>query len=518
MAARYRAAVRTPDPLRLPDLAGAIDVCAVIPSGPDGPTRLIEELARAGISMALARHRDALLADPDAGNRRAAEAATTCGGAILPMAVLAPIRSGDADGMIRRAVAGGAVAAWLGTATWYASPATPSAATDELMAAVARAGVPLFVPIERWGDATAIGERTAGLGIPVVLVGAHYVHITDDLAAAERWPHLLLDTSRLAHFAAIETAVARIGHERLLLGSGVPERAPTSPVNAVLAAAIPDDAKRAILGGNAARLLGLSALPPVRLRPPLLAGGAIDVHGHLAPTPWDVPDLGPAALADAQAARGIAVTVASSIEAIASHAPTGNAAAVRDVAGDGRLRAYLVADPRDLPGTRRDLVRHGDAANVAGIKVHAQWSGTATAAPEMAELFDLLAAHGRPVKIHNGGDGWEAALRALADRHPRLPIIVAHAGPGTPSMAAARVAAATSNVHLELASSFASLPEVRAVIEATPPDRLLFGTDAPLLEPAFVLGTYADAGVTPETHPDVFHGTAARLFGIEARP
>lgn len=511
--AGYRVTVTSHAPLRLPDLGGAIDVTAVIPSGSEGPAGLVTELVRAGVSAAVARHRDALLGDPDTGNRRAGEVAVASAGAIVPMAVIAPIRAGHAASTIDRAIASGARACWLGTATWSASPATPSAAVDALLAEVARAGLPLFVPLERWGDATAIGQRTARLGIPVVLVGSHYTHSVDDLAAAERWPHLHLETSRMAHLGAVEAAVAQIGHERLLLGTGAPDRSPTAPVNAILAAAIPDDARRAILGGNAARLLGLSQRP-VRLRAPLVANGAIDVHGHLAPTPWDVPDLGPAAFADAQARRGIAVTIASSVDAIAAHAPTGNAAAVRDVAGEARLRAYLVTDPRDLAATRADLVRHGDAINVVGVKVHSQWSGTATADPSMAALFDLLAAHGRPVKIHNDGDGWDAALRRLADRHPRLPIIIAHAGPGTPVLAAARVASATANVHLELASSFASLSEVRTVIHATPPDRLLFGTDAPLLEPAFALGTHADAGVSPETHPAVFRDTAARLFGI----
>jgi predicted TIM-barrel fold metal-dependent hydrolase len=414
---------------------------------------------------------------------------------------------------VARAAAAGAVAFWLGTATWYASPATPSAAVDALLRAVARTGRPLFVPLERWGDATAIGERTAGLGIPVVLVGAHYTHITDDLAAAERWPHLYLETSRLAHFDAVATAVARIGAERLLLGTGAPERPPTSPVNAVLAAPIPDDAKRAILGGNAARLLGLGSHPPVRLRPPLIAAGAIDVHGHLPPTPWDVPELTPDALADAQAARGVAITVVSSIEAIAADPSTGNAAAVAACATESRLRAYLVADARDLAVARADLHRWGDAPGVVGVKVHCEWSATPTASPAMADLFALLADHGRPVKIHVAGDGWDAALRAIADRHPHLPIIAAHAGPGTPSLSMARVAAATANVHLELASSFTSLSEVRAVIATAGESRILFGSDAPLLEPSFVLGSYADAGLVPASHPAVFRANAERLFG-----
>lgn len=498
------------------DLGGAIDVTATIPSGPEGPDRLGHELRRIGVGTVLARHRDALLGDPDAGNRRAIEAAQASRGAILPVAVVAPIRSGDPSVAITEAAAAGTVAFWLGTATWYASPATPSAATDALLAAVARTGRPLLVPLERWGDATAIGERTAALGIPVILVGAHYTHITDDLAAVERWPHLHLETSRLAHFGGVETAVRRIGAERLLLGTGAPERPATGPLNAVLAAAIPDDAKRAILGGNAARLLGLAGHPEVNLRPALGAGGAIDVHGHLPPAPWDVPDLDPVSLADAQAGRGVAITVVSSIEGIAAHAPTGNAATAAACAAEPRLRGYLVADARDLPATRADLRRWGDAPGIVGVKVHCEWSEVPTSAPAMAELFAVLADHGRTVKIHVAGAGWDDALRSLAERHPTLPVIAAHAGPGAPSLAMARVAAATGSVHLELASSFAALEEVRALVAVAGPERVLFGSDAPLLEPAFVLGTYADAGLLPATHPGVFRDAAARLFGITA--
>jgi predicted TIM-barrel fold metal-dependent hydrolase len=490
-----------------------IDVNAVIPSGPSGAELLVRELDAAGIGRALVRHRDAVQGDPATANRRAAEAANEHPERLCHLAVVAPLRSEPWDEIVTAALRDGAVGFWLESASWLGSPASPSTAVDGLLRAIARTGRPLLVPIRAWGDGTAIAKRTAGLGIAVILVGAHYNHIVDDLAAATLHEHLHLDMSSLAHMGGVERAVAIMGHERLLLGTGLPGRPPTSPVNAVRAATISDAAKRAILGGNAARIFGLPE-PTIELVPPILALDAIDVHTHLGPHPWDTPDPEPEALADILAAHGIERAIASSVEALTSDPEAGNATIVAACAREPRLLGYLVADPNDRRATREQLRRWGDAPGIVGVKVHCQYSAQPTGSALMADLFALLADHDRPVKIHVDGPDHAPALRRLADRHPRLTIISAHAGPGAPSPETARVAAATPNVYLELASSFAGLREVREVVEVAGRDRVLFGTDAPLLDPAWVLGTYHDAGLDPVMHERVYRHTAERLFQL----
>ena len=63
-------------------------------------------------------------------------------------------------------------------------------------------------------------------------------------------------------------------------------------------------------------------------------------------------------------------------------------------------------------------------------------------------------------------------------------------------------------------SSFAQLPTVREFMRTIPAERMLFGTDAPLLDPAFVLGTYQDAGIPEADQAAVYWDNAARLFGV----
>ena len=242
---------------------------------------------------------------------------------------------------------------------------------------------------------------------------------------------------------------------------------------------------------------------------------AFDVHTHSGPMAWDVPAIGDDALIPEllrQTATRFAV--ASSVLAIAADLETGNRDTVEGCARlPGRL-GYLVADPDDIEASRDQLRRWGDAPGIVGVKVHTEWAHRATGSPQVAALFAVLADHGRPVKIHNDGPDWDGHLLRIARNHPRLAIIIAHAGLGAPSVEAAEIAQAADNIYVELASSFAHLPTVRECVRRLPPERLLFGTDAPLLDPAFVLGTYQDALIPEADQPRVYWDNAARLFGI----
>ncbi len=96
--------------------------------------------------------------------------------------------------------------------------------------------------------------------------------------------------------------------------------------------------------------------------------------------------------------------------------------------------------------------------------------------------------------IHVDGDDWRYPLEEVARAHPRWKVIVAHAGPGTAVRAVAELVACTDNVYVELSTSMPDLPVVREVVQRVGHERVLFGSDAPLLDASYVLGLYADAG------------------------
>lgn len=487
---------------------------------PDPPApldALVSQAARHGVATTLAYHTTAVHLDPPSGNDLAIDGAASTSGSVLPIAVVASYRTDllapPVDDLVHRGVLGFRIGVdareWHngGLDTAYRSPSMRT-----LLRAVARAGRPLIAPLLGWGHAAEVGAATDGLGVPVVVTGSHYAWHADDLAALDRYPHLYLETSRLAHFRAIEDAVRTVGAERLVFGSDSPTRSLLSPINAIAAAEIPDDAKRAILAGNAARLFGLP-VPHFDLPRPVLPADAVDVHTHYGPLPWGVPQPSDADLAPSFRRLGVAANVASPVRAIVADLEAGNAQGAAAADPSRGQYTYLAVDPWDLDATRSQIRRYGGASGVVGVKVHALLFRMNTADPRMADLFDVLADHGRPVKIHNEGADWADALLAIARAHPRLPIIVAHSGLGFPSRDAGRIAAAAPNIHPELGSSYALRPWVRDIIARTPREQLLYGTDAPLLNPAYVNGTFVDGGVAIDDTA-VFRDNARRIFGL----
>ena len=76
------------------------------------------------------------------------------------------------------------------------------------------------------------------------------------------------------------------------------------------------------------------------------------------------------------------------------------------------------------------------------------------------------------------------------------------------------IARESDNIYAEMSSSSAQLSTVREFVRTIPPDRLMFGTDAPLLDPTFILGTYQDALIPETDQSGTYWDNAARLFGI----
>jgi predicted TIM-barrel fold metal-dependent hydrolase len=421
------------------------------------------------------------------------------------VATLNPVQYLDWPAELERALAGGAVAIRLfpDVQRWSVN----SEAFQEIVSAL-RGRRPLLVPVSTFGDATAIGAATHHLDAPVVLLGAHYTQLADCLAAMRRWPHLHLETSRLAQFRGVKTVVQEVGAERILFGSGAPTRPIQAALNAVLTAEITESQRNAILHDNAARLFDLTTPEPKETPLATVAGGLIDVHGHVGSLGFTTPWVEPCTYPTEVARHGIQQTLASSLRAIVDDPQVGNAEALQ--ASSDALLVYVVLDPNDIDGACSTMDAAYRSDHVVGAKVHCSWSGQPTASRSCMTLLQEVARRGRPLKIHVDGPDWGQSIAQIAGAHPDWRVVVAHAGPGMPSRECAQLLQATSNVYVELSTSYADLPVVREVVKVAEPDRLLFGSDAPLLEPAYVQGIYADANADLATTAPL----AKKVFGL----
>jgi predicted TIM-barrel fold metal-dependent hydrolase len=92
----------------------------------------------------------------------------------------------------------------------------------------------------------------------VVLSGGSYADVKGFFAAVGDAPDAYAEIGWLkSPLEAVKTCVQEFGAERLLMGTNFPLMVPWCGTEKVTRADIPEDAKQAIMGGNAARLLGL---------------------------------------------------------------------------------------------------------------------------------------------------------------------------------------------------------------------------------------------------------------------
>jgi predicted TIM-barrel fold metal-dependent hydrolase len=103
---------------------------------------------------------------------------------------------------------------------------------------------------------------------------------------------------------------------------------------------------------------------------------------------------------------------------------------------------------------------------------------------------------------------------AYAREFPRLKIVVAHAGPGAPAPAAIEAATQADNIYLEFCSTYPTRGLVREAITRAGIEKILYGSDQLLIDPAYVLGAYQDAELTVEEWEQIAWRNPCRLFRL----
>jgi len=179
---------------------------------------------------------------------------------LIGYARINPRAGTEADDLLIRAVrAQGMRGLKLHPVAYRALPDGPD--TLRMLRLAAALGVPaLFhcgdeeftLPLQIERAAAACPETTIILGH----MGG-YFHVDDAIAAAERRPNLLLETSAMPYPAKIAEAVRRIGAGRVLYASDGPGCDPTLEVEKVRLAGLSASEEELVFHANIERLLGL---------------------------------------------------------------------------------------------------------------------------------------------------------------------------------------------------------------------------------------------------------------------
>ncbi len=378
----------------------------------------------------------------------------------------------------------------------------------------APARVPLFFTIAPGLDLNDLAERTSDLDLPVVLLQGAYADESRTIALARKYPHIYLDVTRRGTPHIVRFLAEEIGVDRILFGTNAPQNCIQPALNSVFVTDFDDEAIGKILSGNLLRLLNdpkievndAEDVPQFRQHD----GPIIDIHAHLGPWRFPVLNEGTKTMRGYSDRYGIERVFISSALGIVYDMAEGNRELKELIDPNPDFLGYVVTNPNYIEESAAEMDHYYQYPNFIGAKIHAEYSASPTASARMSRLFEEIAKHGRPVKIHNTGPGWLPALRELARRHPDLPIILAHGGDlETPAFIAD-----TPNIYLEYCRSSSIRGLIQQGVSILGPERLMFGTDQDLFDPGYALGTYYDARLSPAEAEKVMYSNALRVYGL----
>lgn len=239
----------------------------------------------------------------------------------------------------------------------------------------------------------------------------------------------------------------------------------------------------------------------------------VDAHAHWGPWFFSM-ETGSMRLNLALLDRfDIDVQLVSAIEAITYDAASGNAALERALTAtdDHRLRGYVTIDPRHLDTAERDLARL-ERPRWVGVKIHTHYSQTPIASPRMADALRLATEVGLPVLVHTwGADVVDLAEQAASIDGARF--IAGHMGAHAWHLVP-EARRRSDRIWFEPCWSQPQAGRVRWVVDAIGSDRLVFGSDATLIDPSVTLGAVEAAELSDSDREAIMSGNAARLFSL----
>lgn len=266
------------------------------------------------------------------------------------------------------------------------------------------------------------------------------------------------------------------------------------------------------------------------LQAPRYSGPVIDIHTHLDPEGEIIPPR----VADEVTLLAELRRLPEARAGVVTIAPKGDLPATRAL--NDRLLALVRAHPEELFALASvhpddgplalDEVDRVAAAGAAGLKLHPNTQHFEVDSPAVAAVLDRAAERGLPV-LFDGYSPFDAdetgKFLMLAVTHPKAKLVLAHmSGPRFQDMMVFAIARQFAwyprNVWVDLSAVshfFAASPyseQLRFVCRSIGIDRVMFGSDYPVVTPAQALTDVRALGFTSVEEQQVLHDTAAALF------
>jgi uncharacterized protein len=242
----------------------------------------------------------------------------------------------------------------------------------------------------------------------------------------------------------------------------------------------------------------------------------IDAHAHLGCIhPCHITAPAVEEKISAMDALGVEKSAVSSFLAIGPEVERGNdelAEAIRRF--PDRIICYAVVNPRVREQVIPELTRCFDQLGMTAIKLHPHFHGYSIEDSICEAVFEFANSRACPVLSHSFGS--PDFVRRTSGKYTDMKIIPAHVyhdGGRIDLTKLITVARDTHNVFLDLAFSVVPYATVEKIAAIAGADKVLFGSDSPMMAMSFQIGKVAFANISDEEKRMILGENARRVFG-----
>jgi len=182
----------------------------------------------------------------------------------------------------------------------------------------------------------------------------------------------------------------------------------------------------------------------------------------------------------------------------------------------GRFIPFAYVSPLMPDHMVPELERAVDKEGCRGIKLYPPAAGAPLTDPAWDPVLEFAADRGLAVLSHTGEEATchPAQLGEVAARYPGARFVAGHAGNVAPyRRQAIEAARACGNVYLETCSSYRAPGVIEELVQGAGADRVLFGSDMPLMDPRVQLGKIVTADLTDGEKGLILGGNAHQVLG-----
>jgi hypothetical protein len=162
-----------------------------------------------------------------------------------------------------------------------------------------------------------------------------------------------------------------------------------------------------------------------------------------------------------------------------------------------------------------ELTRAIDELGFAAIKLYSPYTPWQYNEPPWDPIYEFSDERGLAIICHTGPDAFPEHFSEVAPRFPRANFVIGHSG-NTPVYRAQAIAAAQANpnVYLETCSTYRTPGVIEQLVDEAGAERVLFGSDSPLMDPRPQLGKIITADIPNEVKRKILGENARHLLSV----